>query len=83
MSTNLDTTSWVNVDTLGAIYPFPGSEGILAVATLAFWVIWHIWQISSESKEFNADLRKIEAKGGIGKVLDDEARREMADLVGS
>ena len=48
MSTGL-VENWANVDSMGAIYPFTGSEGFLVVLGLAFWIIWHIWQIRSEN----------------------------------
>ena len=81
MSTGL-VDNWLNIDTFGAIYPFVGTEGILAFVGIAFWIIWHIWQIKKETAEFNKDIENIKSQGGPGKVLDDEARREMEDTVG-
>ncbi len=53
MSTN-GITSWaVDLKDVGAIYPFQGSETILVILGLAFWIGWHIWQIQHE----NAELR--------------------------
>ena len=51
--------NWVNVDTFGPIYPFVGTEFLLAVLGIAFWIIWHIVQMKSESAEFQNDLEKI------------------------
>jgi hypothetical protein len=81
MSTGL-VDNWLNIDTFGPIYPFVGSEGLLAILGIAFWIIWHIWQIKKESNEFSKDIENINRQGGPGKVLDDEARREMEDQVG-
>lgn len=81
MSTGL-VDNWLNVDTFGAIYPFVGSEGMLAVLGIAFWIGWHILQIRKESAEFKADLENIKSQGGAGKVLEDESRREIEDQVG-
>jgi hypothetical protein len=81
MSTGL-VDNWLNVDTFGAIYPFVGTEGFLAFVGIAFWIIWHIWQIRKESAEFAKDIENIKSQGGPGKVLDDEARREIEDTVG-
>ena len=51
MSTN-GITSWaVDLKDVGAIYPFQGSETILVILGLAFWIGWHIWQIRHESAE--------------------------------
>ena len=75
--------NWLNIDTFGAIYPFAGTEVLLAILGYAFWIIWHIWQIRKENAEFKKDIDGINSKGGPGKVLDDEASREMKDSVGS
>ena len=74
--------NWLNIDTFGAIYPFVGTEMLLAVAGYAFWLIWHFKQIRKENEEFAADIENIKKQGGPGKVLDDEARREIEDQVG-
>jgi len=78
MATGLVET-WADTDKLGAIYPFVGSEGLLVIIGLAFWIGWHIWQIKEESAEFNSDIEKIKERGGIGKVLDEEMQREIQD----
>lgn len=77
-----EVDNWLNVDAFGAIYPFVGSEGFLAVVGIAFWIIWHIWQIKKENAEFNSDIENINRLGGPGKVLEDEARRELEDSLG-
>ncbi len=74
--------NWLNVDTFGAIYPFVGSEVLLAILGYAFWLIWHFIQIRKENAEFQKDIDNIRQQGGPGKVLDDEARREIEDQVG-
>jgi len=51
MSTN-GITSWaVDLKDVGAIYPFQGSETVLVILGLAFWIGWHIWQIRHETAE--------------------------------
>lgn len=74
--------NWLNLDTFGAIYPFVGTEMMLAIAGYAFWLIWHVKQIKKENQEFAEDIENIKKQGGPGKVLDDEARREIGDQVG-
>jgi len=81
MSTGL-VDNWLNVDQFGAIYPFVGTEMALAIVGIAFWLGWHIWQFKKEATEFRQDIENINRQGGPGKVLDDEARREMEDTVG-
>ena len=81
MSTGL-VDNWLNVDTFGAIYPFVGTEGFLAIVGIALWIGWHIWQIKDESREFQQDLDNIRKQGGPGAVLDEEVNRETKDVVG-
>jgi hypothetical protein len=81
MSTGL-VDNWLNIDTFGAIYPFVGTEGLLTILGLVFWFGWHVWQHQKESAEFKGDIENINKQGGHGKVLDDEANREMKDTVG-
>ncbi|MFT5218576.1 MAG: hypothetical protein ACI9LO_001220 [Planctomycetota bacterium] len=80
MSTGL-VDNWLNVDTFGPIYPFVGTEGILAFVGIACWIGWHIWQIKKETAEFKEDIENIQKQGGPGKVLDAEESREMKDIV--
>ncbi len=74
--------NWLNLDTFGAIYPFVGTEMMLVIVGFAFWLIWHFIQLKKENEEFAKDIENINKQGGPGKVLDDEARREIEDQVG-
>lgn len=74
--------NWVNVDAFGPIYPFVGTETLLALLGIAFWIIWHIWQMKAESAEFKKDLENINKRGGVGNVLDAESKREISDMTG-
>ena len=56
MSTN-GLTSWaVDLKDIGAIYPFQGSEVLLVIIGLAFWIGWHIIQTRQENAEIASDL---------------------------
>ena len=56
MSTN-GLTSWaVDLKDIGAIYPFQGSEVLLVIIGLAFWIGWHIIQTRQENAEIESDL---------------------------
>jgi hypothetical protein len=55
MSTN-GMESWaVDLKNVGAIYPFQGSEVLLVILGLAFWIGWHIIQTRQETAELEAD----------------------------
>lgn len=36
---------------IGAIYPFEGTETMMVIAGVIFWIWWHVKQISDEKKE--------------------------------
>ena len=74
--------NWVNIDTFGPIYPFVGTEVLLAILGVVFWIVWHIWQMKEEAAEFQSDLDSIKERGGVGAVLDAEEKRETSDLTG-
>ncbi|MEZ5775333.1 MAG: hypothetical protein R3D33_11720 [Hyphomicrobiaceae bacterium] len=56
MSTNGMTNWAVDLANIGGIYPFQGSEFVLAIAGIAFWIIWHIIQIRQENADIQHDL---------------------------
>ena len=56
MSTN-GMESWaVDLKDVGAIYPFQGTEVLMAILGLVFWIGWHIIQTRQESAEIKADM---------------------------
>lgn len=56
MSTN-GLTSWaVDLKDVGAIYPFQGTETLLVIVLLVFWIGWHVLQTRAETREFEHDL---------------------------
>ena len=53
-------SSWaVDIGQVGAIYPFQGTEFILFLAGVAFWIIWHIVQLRQEDRTYEDDLRHL------------------------
>ena len=69
MSTNGLTTWAVDLKDVGAIYPFQGSEWLLVLIGLAFWIGWHIIQTRQETevieKELQADPRGDKTRAAI------------------
>jgi hypothetical protein len=56
MSTN-GMTSWaVDLKDVGAIYPFQGTEVLLVIIGLIFWIGWHIVQTRQENAEIASDM---------------------------
>ncbi len=54
------------------IYPFVGSEGIMAVIAIAFWIIWHIWQCKFESNTYKEDIEKHATSENLRKATSGE-----------
>ena len=55
MSTN-GLESWaVDLKDIGAIYPFQGSETVLVIVGVVFWIGWHVWQIRHENEELERE----------------------------
>ncbi len=70
MSTN-GMTSWaVDLKDIGAIYPFQGTEVLLVIVGLAFWIIWHVVQMRHENAEIESDM-KADKRGEEAKKLID------------
>ena len=69
MSTN-GMTSWaVDLKDVGAIYPFQGTETILVIVGVVFWLGWHVWQIRHENRELAAEVKRLNAER-IKKAID-------------
>jgi hypothetical protein len=73
MTTN-GMTSWaVDLKDVGAIYPFQGSEYLLVLLGLIFWIGWHIIQTRQETeiieKELKADPRGDKTRAAIDRYF--------------
>lgn len=60
MSTGLE--SWANPETIGAIYPFVGSEMLMFGLLAASWILWHIVCSVIEGHELAEDLSVLAGK---------------------
>jgi len=72
MSTGLETWS-TNLNEVVELYPFAGTEMMLAIAGIASWLIWHLVQIKME----NAVLEEEEA------VFQDKTKLAQARKLGA
>ena len=69
MSTN-GMTSWaVDLKDVAAVYPFQGTEFLLFIIGLIFWIGWHVMQMRNEDTEvrheMDADKSGDEARAAI------------------
>ncbi len=61
MSTGLETWT-ANLNEVGPLYPFVGTEVLLAIIGIASWVIWHIIQIKAENKIYSDEEKTFSDK---------------------
>ncbi|MGB7205295.1 MAG: hypothetical protein WBD37_07470 [Anderseniella sp.] len=55
--------SWaVDLKDVGAIYPFQGSEVLMVIIGVAFWIGWHFMQAKVEAKELEDAERDFNAE---------------------
>ena len=46
-------SSWaVDLEGIGAVYPFQGTEGLLVLLGIVYWIGFHVLQIRQERKEW-------------------------------
>jgi hypothetical protein len=75
MSTTI-VESWSGADLtqLGPIYPFVGTEVVLVLLGLAFWLGFHILQAGIEKREMEQDDRAARQPERLRRILDQEAQ---------
>ena len=71
MSTNGMTTWAVDLKDVGAIYPFQGTEVLMVILGLAFWIGWHVIQMRQEAAEIAEELKADERGDKARKLIDD------------
>lgn len=52
-----------NIADIGAAYPFVGTEFLLWILGMLFWIGWHVLQMRDESRQWEEDLRQFGGKG--------------------
>jgi hypothetical protein len=63
--------SWAgNIADIGPIYPFVGTEFVLFLLAVVFWIGWHVLQFRVENKEFRDDIARVGNAEGMKRVLE-------------
>ena len=52
-------------ETLGAIYPFLGFEGLMVVGSLVAWISWTVWQARHEKAEYERMVKTLRESGNL------------------
>ncbi len=72
-TTIVETWAGVDITTLGPIYPMVGSEFILFIIGLIFWLGFHFRQAGIEAKEMAADEAAAKNPERLKRVFAEEA----------
>ena len=71
MSTGIE--SWAGeIAEIGAIYPFVGSEFMLAIAGVIFWLWWHVKQAKIEEQQLREESEKYGNKDTLTQLISQE-----------
>ena len=57
---------------LGPIYPMVGTEGVLVIIGVAFWIAWHVIQAQRENREYEEQIRKYGGKESLKRLIAEE-----------
>jgi len=58
-----------NIADIGPLYPMVGSEGILTIILIVFWIGWHIVQFRMENRNYEDDLKTLKQNDNMTKAL--------------
>lgn len=72
-TTIVETWSGTDISQLGPIYPMVGTEVVLFVLGLAFWLAFHVLQIRIENVELKRDAEAARSETRLTRVFEAEA----------
>jgi hypothetical protein len=73
-TTIVETWSGADLSQLGPIYPMVGSEFMLFIIGIVFWLGFHFAQLGIEKKEMEDDEAAAKNPERLNRVFADEAR---------
>ena len=72
-TTAVETWAGADLSQIGPIYPMVGTEFVLFLIGLAFWLWFHFTQARIEKKELEADEAAARDPERLKRVFDEEA----------
>lgn len=60
------------ISEIGPIYPFVGSEFVLFLVGMTFWIAWQIWQIGLEKRTYNQEKQQFGSAESLRKIVGSE-----------
>ena len=59
----------VNPTEVGPLYPFAGWESLMFAVCVAFCVLFMVWKFRTESADYDAKVKQLQAPGELAKAL--------------
>ncbi|MEM7061505.1 MAG: hypothetical protein AAF557_28345 [Pseudomonadota bacterium] len=76
-TTPVETWAGVDISQIGPLYPMVGSEFLLVVIGVVFWLGFHVLQARIEKREFEQDDAEARNPERLKRVFDEEARARV------
>lgn len=71
MASTTGIESWAtDLAEVGPIYPFQGTEFVLALIGIALWLCWHVVQLAAEKRENDERARRYGDRETLEHVVD-------------
>jgi hypothetical protein len=74
-TTAVDSWSGLDLLSVGPIYPFVGSEALLWIVGLVFWIGFHILGARIEKRELEADAEAARHPDRLSRVFTNEGEK--------
>lgn len=72
-TTQIETWAGADLSAIGPIYPMVGTEFVLFILGLVFWLGFHVLQAGIEKKELEADEQAARSPDRLQRVFQEEA----------
>lgn len=72
-TTAVETWAGADLSQIGPVYPMVGTEFLLVILGLIFWLGFHVLQARIEKKEFERDEAEARKPDRLKRVFDEEA----------
>lgn len=72
-TTPIETWAGADLSQIGPVYPMVGTEMVLVIIGLIFWLMFHVLQARIEKREMEADEAAAKSPERLKRVFEEEA----------
>ena len=76
-TTPVETWAGADLSQIGPVYPMVGTEFVLVLIGLAFWLAFHVIGTKIENREFEEDEAAARSPERLKRVFEEEARARV------